>query len=91
MVNVFWKRWTREYLPILQVRQKWQIVGRNLAKDDIVLVADKSSPRNCWPLGRILEVYPGRDGLIRSARLKTGNGELVRPIEKLCILEGQDV
>ncbi len=88
MANVFWKRWVREYLPILQARQKWQTVKRNLAKDDIVLVADKSTPRNCWPLARILEVYHGRDGLIRSVKLKTATGELVRPIDKLCLLEG---
>ena len=91
MANVFWKRWMREYLPILQARQRWQTVKRNLAKDDIVLVADKSSPRNFWPLGRILEAYPGKDGLVRSVRVKTVNGELVRPIEKLCLLEGHDV
>ena len=54
-------------------------------------VADKSSPRNYWPLGRILKAYPGRDGLVRSVRVKTVNGELVRPTEKLCLLEGHDV
>ena len=90
MANVFWKRWMREYIPILQARPKWQTVRQNLAKDDIVLVVDKSLPRNCWPLGRILDVHAGRDGLIRSARLKTASGELVRPVEKLCLLEGQD-
>ena len=64
MANVFWKQWMWEYLPILQVRQKWQTVRQNLAKDDIILVADKYLPRICWPLGRILDVRVGRDGLI---------------------------
>ena len=90
MADVFWKRWIREYLPGLQVRQKWKTPKRSLLKNDIVIVIESSVPRNCWPLGRVLEVFSGRDGLVRTARIKTAKGELVRPITKLCLLEGED-
>ena len=91
MANVFWKRWIREYLPIVQARQIWQTVKQNLAKDDIVLVVGSSIPRNCWPLGRVINLHPGRDELIRSVRLKTASGEIVRTVEKLCLLDGQNM
>ena len=29
--DVFWKRWTREYLPMLQERMKWRSFRRNLS------------------------------------------------------------
>ncbi len=87
---MFWRRWTREYLPILQIRQKWHNVQRNLAKNDIVLVVDKATSRNLWPLGIVLDVSVGRDGLVRSARIKTMSSEMVRPIEKLCLLEAHE-
>eukprot|EP00794_Sanderia_malayensis_P012475 gene12475-biopygen9944 len=91
MVNQFWKRWVKEYLPILQQRQKWFTEKRNLAIGDIVLVADKGSiPRNVWPIGKVIQLNYGRDALVRSVRVKTVNGELVRPIEKLCLLEAQE-
>ena len=90
LADVFWRRWTREYLPILQIRQKWHSVQRNLAKNDIVLVVDKATSRNLWPLGIVLDVSVGRDGLVRSARIKTMSSEMVRPIEKLCLLEAHE-
>ena len=34
-------------------------------------------------LGRVLEVYHGSDGRVRSALLKTENGKLKRPVVKL--------
>lgn len=81
----------KEYLPILQQRQKWFTEKRNLAIGDIVLVADKGSvPRNVWPIGKVIQLNYGRDALVRSVRVKTVNGELVRPIDKLCLLEAQD-
>ena len=72
------------------MRQKWLKPERNLQKDDIVLMIDKSQPRGAWPLGRVLEVKQGRDGLVRSAKIKTAMSEYLRPIDKLCLLEAAE-
>ena len=65
---------------------------RNFAVDDVVLVLDEKKPRNSWPLGWILEVYANsRDGLVRSVKLKTSTSELVRPINKIVLLQAADV
>ncbi|XP_071963870.1 uncharacterized protein [Antedon mediterranea] len=86
--NVFWRRWVREYLPSLQQRQKWNVQKRNFAVDDVVLVLDENTPRSSWPLGRVLEVYSNqKDGLVRSVKVKTNTSTLVRPIDKLVLLE----
>ncbi|KAK3752434.1 hypothetical protein QZH41_003515 [Actinostola sp. cb2023] len=92
LADVFWKRWIREYLPSLQERQKWNKEYRNFQVNDIVLVLDENSPRCSWPLGRILEVYNNRrDGLVRSVKLKTRTTILVRPIDKIVLLEAATV
>ena len=86
--NLFWRRWTREYLPSLQQRQKWNKPQRNLAVNDIVLLLDGNTPRSIWPLERVIEVYSNRgDGLVRSAKVKTRSTELVRPVDKIVLLE----
>jgi len=33
LANLFWSRWTREYLPILQVKKKWRTKSRNLSRE----------------------------------------------------------
>ena len=40
-----------------------------------------------WPLGRILEAYPGSDGLVRTVKLKSGDKEYFRTVHRLCPLE----
>ncbi|XP_068697188.1 uncharacterized protein [Montipora foliosa] len=90
--DIFWRPWIREYLPSLQQRQKWIKQRRNLAVQDIVLLLDENTPRNVWPLGRVLEVYRNkRDGLVRSAKVKTRTTELVRPIDKIVLLESAEM
>lgn len=84
---VFWKRWLREYIPLLQKRQKWQSKTANLKKNDVVLVATENTPRGQWPLARVVEVNVGRDGLVRSCLVRTHNTLIKRPITKLCLLE----
>jgi len=44
--NIFWSRWTREYLPSLQQRQRWIKPQCNLAVNDIVLLLDENMPRS---------------------------------------------
>jgi hypothetical protein len=83
----FWARWLKEYLPIIQHRQKWLKPQRSFACGDIVLLYDETTPRNQWPLGRIIEVDKGRDGNVRSATVKTSAGTYKRPVSKLCLLE----
>lgn len=92
LADVFWYRWIREYLPILQERQKWHKRHRNITVGDIVLVLDDKKPRNCWPLGRVQEVYTNRrDGLVRSVKVKTSTSVLMRPVDKIVLLLEPDV
>lgn len=44
--NIFWRRWSKEYLPQLQIRQKWLRKRRNLTVGDVVLVSADNSPHN---------------------------------------------
>lgn len=77
----------REYLPTLQVRGKWHRVLPNLKPNALVLLVDDSAPRGHWSLGRVLEVYPGPDDMVRTVKVKTKDSVYVRPIQKLCLLE----
>lgn len=38
-------------------------------------------------MARIQEIFPGKDGHARVVRLRTANGELIRPIQRLIPLE----
>ena len=91
LANLFWKRWLSCYLPDLQRRVKWQDKHRNLRVGDLVLICAITAPRGSWPLGVVVEVYVGRDELVRSARVRTSTSQLVRPVTKLVLLEGYDV
>ena len=87
-IDEFWRRWQSEYLHLLQRRQKWLTPERNLKLNDLVLLFDESQPRNVWPKGIVVEVFPDRDNLVRRAKVKTASGKtLMRDVRKLCLLE----
>ena len=44
-------------------------------------------PRVSWKMGLIIEVYPSKDGHIRSVKVKTASGSLIRPVSRLYPLE----
>ena len=87
LADVFWGRWKREYLPLLQSRQKWFRPKKNFAVGDTVIVVDENLPRNAWAIGRITEVFPDKYGFVRRVKVKTKTSTLERPISKLCLLE----
>lgn len=85
--NRFWKRWMVEYLPELTRRTKWFAPTTPLAVGDLVLVCDRNLPRSQWVRGRIEKVFPGADGQVRTALLRTATGELKRPANMLAVLD----
>ena len=86
--DYFWKRWLSEYVPFLVQRKKWHAEKTPLKEGDIVVVVDPEGPRNIWPKGRIIHVYPGKDGRVRTADVKLSNGSVLRrPATKICQLE----
>ena len=82
-----WKRWLHEYLPRLTARKKWFQAVPNLKVGDLVLIVDYGTPRGCWPLGRIVTVFPGSDKVVRSAEVKPKFGPLRCHVAKLALLE----
>lgn len=87
MANLFWSRWTQEYLPSLQERHKWHTKRRNFTTGDLVLIVDSSAPRNTWLTGRIRQTYPDASGAVRRVQVQTKSSLLDRPINKLCLLQ----
>lgn len=90
MSDLFWKRWVKEYLPQLQERQRWTRPKRNLTVGDLVLIMDNTAPRNSWLMGRVMQTFPDRKGLVRQVKIKTRTSCLDRPITKVCLLQEAD-
>lgn len=86
LADEFWRRWVREYLPTLVPRQGAAAGIPNIQEGDLVVVVDANLPRNTWPRGVVERVYPGPDGAVRSADVRTRGGIFRRPTTKLAIL-----
>lgn len=90
MLNDFWKRWENEYLTTLTERKKWRKEKENVQIGQIVLLKAENFPPAQWGLARIIEVYKDKEGIVRNVKVKTRSGELMRPVQKLCILPKED-
>ncbi|XP_045445582.1 uncharacterized protein LOC123653632 [Melitaea cinxia] len=86
MADQFWRRWLREYLPTLIPRGQSRTEGPQLQPNDLVMIVDGTLPRNTWPRGIIVRVYPGPDGVVRAADVRTKGGVFRRPATKIAVL-----
>ena len=86
MLNVFWKTWVKEYLRSLPPLSGKKSSSR-LKEGCLVLVHDEHKKRMHWDLGKVIKVFKGLDGLVRAAKIKTKTTCLVRPIQRLVLLE----
>ena len=81
---MIWKRWNRENLPQWNQSSKWSKEHvQNLKEGELMWLVDDSMKRCEYQLGRIFEIFTGKNIVVRSARLKTTHGELIRPVVKL--------
>lgn len=86
MRQVFWNRWSTEYLNRLQHRPKWTNLCKNIKENDLVLVREDNSSPLDWRLARVIETFPGKDGNVRVVKIRTQCGIFTRPISKLSLL-----
>lgn len=100
LANLFWSRWRKNYLQILQLRHKWVHPRRNLREGDLVIVKDVNLPRCQWQIARVCTAYMDGDNQVRKVRLEVANANSVnaqgqrvqpatyleRPIQKLVLL-----
>ncbi|XP_068232100.1 uncharacterized protein [Palaemon carinicauda] len=75
--------WRKDYIANLPPVVKGFNQKCRLNFGSTVLVKEDHMPRLQWPIGVIVNVYLGRDGLIRSVDVKTRKGIVNRSIQRL--------
>ncbi|GFX44375.1 DUF5641 domain-containing protein [Trichonephila clavipes] len=61
IIQLIWKRWSVDYLNSLQQRNKWHFEKKNAKIGDMVIIKEDNLPPCQWSLGRINNIYPGKD------------------------------
>ncbi|GFU77765.1 integrase catalytic domain-containing protein [Trichonephila clavipes] len=84
------QRFRKEYLSELIQKQNDNRV-REPRIEEMVLIGNDNKKRLSWPIAKIIELIPGRDGEIRTVRLKTQHGTAIRPVQRIFPLEVQTI
>ena len=88
--QMFWQRWVKFYLPSISAQQiLGEVTNEDLLPGDKVLLREGSNPLvDNWIPATVKEVYPSADGVIRSVMVDTKNGQMVRDITRVAIIDG---
>ncbi|GFQ76783.1 DUF5641 domain-containing protein [Trichonephila clavata] len=81
-------RFRKEYLGLL-AQKRSKPISHKMKVGEIVFVENPNKKSLYWPLAKVLELLPDRDGNIRTLKLKCGNAEIIRPVQRLFPLEIQ--
>lgn len=90
LLSNLWKRWRHEYLMELRSAYESQRPKNvvSLKIDDVVLVEEDNLPRQAWKMGRIVQVFPGRDNKVRACAVRlAGHNIIRRPVQLLYPME----
>ena len=87
--DMAWQRWTTEYLKAL--RENHDLRHKNteikIAVGDVVLIKGDEKNRGKWNIGIVKQLNKGRDGIVRSAKLRAGKSTLERALQHLYPME----
>lgn len=91
--EIFKTKWEQEYLTSLRDKHK-RTYGKewnnSIKVGDVVLI-HSNLPRQFWALGRVSDLKPGDDGVVRVCELQTKSGKTTRNITLLYPLESPDI
>lgn len=79
------KRFRKEFF----VQRKKDYKGVLLVVEDVVVIGSDNRKRSMWPMGVVLEVTQGRDGVVMVCKVKLRISVLTRSIQRLYPLELQ--
>ncbi|UYV70945.1 hypothetical protein LAZ67_8001196, partial [Cordylochernes scorpioides] len=65
-------------------------INKSIKEGDVVLMEVDNKKRTEWPIGVIEKTYPGKDGIVRVAMIKTKRGHFLRPVQRLFFLESSE-
>lgn len=91
MIKSFWSQWYKTYFNELQRRNKWQEREPNLTSDDIVLIKEDNALVLSWPMGRIVQIYPDKEGIVQNYDIRTSTGILKRNVTRLVMYAPQRI
>ncbi|XP_055623293.1 uncharacterized protein LOC129766719 [Toxorhynchites rutilus septentrionalis] len=86
LIQQHWKRWRREYISQLHNVNQRAFPPIKLKVGQMVVLKEDDKAPYSWPLGRITEVHPGPDGVVRVVTLRTSQGIYKRPASRVCLL-----
>jgi len=87
LLDRFWQIWRNEYLRELPVTVHKFHKSGDLQIGSVVLIKEDNVPRMKWELGVVTELILSKDGIPRSAILRTNKGSRTRAIHRLHSLE----
>ncbi|XP_049699136.2 uncharacterized protein LOC126055167 [Helicoverpa armigera] len=84
----FWERWSKEYISELQRRTKWANKSHNMdiKMGSLVVIKENNLPPFKWKMGRVINLFPGKDGVSRVADIRTATGTIRRASSTICPL-----
>ena len=91
ILDKIWARFITEVIPHLNKMNQWTSQRRDLQPGDIVAVLENKT-RGVWPLGRVLEIFPGeKDGHVRRANIMCQGKIIERSLSRLMVVMENNV
>jgi hypothetical protein len=78
LMDEFWRRWSEEYIAMLQSRSKWRTSSPNLRVGQMVLIQADDRPQDQWRLGIVDVLGAKGDGHVRQVTVRLANGKTFR-------------
>ncbi|XP_055522966.1 uncharacterized protein LOC129717145 [Wyeomyia smithii] len=92
LVQHHWKRLKREYISQLHNQNQRFLRATPLKVGQMVVLKEDGSAAIEWPLARIIEIYPGPDGVVRVVKVRTPTGAVYkRQAARVCLLPFENV
>ena len=70
--------------------QRWFLVESGMRTDEtcvsMMLLLWKTQMLSYWTIGKVIEVFPGKDSKVRNVRVKTSCGEYERPVNRIAVI-----